>query len=96
MVKHLLNILVITALLVALPCFAETREYSLVIAEEQVYITGKPLERVTVNGDIPAPTLQFNEGEEAVIHVSNEMDEYTSIHWHGLLLAGLNGRRARF
>ncbi|MCY4321283.1 MAG: hypothetical protein OXC37_02615, partial [Bdellovibrionaceae bacterium] len=62
MVKHILNILVIAGLLVALPCFAETREYSLVIAKEQVYITGKPLKRVTVNGSIPGPTLQFNEG----------------------------------
>ncbi len=80
--------LVIAGVLVALPCVAETREYSLVVAKAQVYITGKPLERVTVNGSIPAPTLQFNEGEEAVIHVSNTMDEYTSIHWHGVLLPG--------
>ena len=88
MVKHILSILVIAGLLVALPCFAKTQEYSLVIAKEQVYITGKPLKRVTVNGSLPGPTLQFNEGEEAVIHVSNTMDEYTSIHWHGLLLPG--------
>ena len=86
MVKHILSVLVIAELLVALPCFAETREYSLVVAKEQVYITGKPLKRVTVNGSIPGPTLQFNEGEEAIIHVSNTMDEYTSIHWHGLLV----------
>ena len=88
MVKYILRILVIAGVIVALPCVAEMREYSLVITKAQVYITGKPLERVTVNGSIPAPTLQFNEGEEAVIHVSNTMDEYTSIHWHGLLLPG--------
>ncbi len=86
MVRYVLSILVIAGLLVALPCFAEAQEHSLVVAKEQVYITGKPLKRVTVNGSIPGPTLQFNEGEEAVIHVSNTMDEYTSIHWHGLLV----------
>lgn len=38
------------------------------------------------NGSSPGPTLRFKEGEEAVIKVTNNLDEATSIHWHGLIL----------
>ena len=51
-------------------------------------ITGKPIEKVTVNGGIPAPTLRFKEGDEAVINVTNNLKEDSSIHWHGLILPG--------
>jgi FtsP/CotA-like multicopper oxidase with cupredoxin domain len=40
---------------------------------------------MTVNGTIPGPTLEFTEGEYAVIYVKNEMSEETSVHWYGLL-----------
>lgn len=38
------------------------------------------------NGSSPGPTLRLKEGEEAVINVTNNLDEATSIHWHGLIL----------
>ncbi|UKV14765.1 copper resistance system multicopper oxidase [Thalassospiraceae bacterium SW-3-3] len=38
------------------------------------------------NGSSPGPTLRFREGEEAEIKVTNNLDEATSIHWHGLIL----------
>ncbi|MBO6807663.1 copper resistance system multicopper oxidase [Thalassospira sp.] len=38
------------------------------------------------NGSSPGPTLRLKEGEEAVINVTNNLDESTSIHWHGLIL----------
>lgn len=41
---------------------------------------------MTINGTIPGPVLRFNEGDYAVIYVENQMDEETSIHWHGFLL----------
>lgn len=62
------------------------REYTLVIKEEMVNKTGKSVKGMTVNGSIPGPTLEFTEGEYAVIYVKNEMKVETSIHWHGLLL----------
>lgn len=68
---------------------AKVREYHLHIAEQPVNITGKALPRITVNGQFPAPTLEFEEGEEAVIHVHNDLkNQDTSVHWHGLLLPG--------
>ena len=68
--------------------YAKTIEYSLVIEKEDVNITGKTVEKITVNGAIPGPILKFTEGDDAVIHVTNKMDEDTSIHWHGLILPG--------
>ena len=41
---------------------------------------------MVVNGVIPSPLLRFKEGKEAIVHVINEMDEMTSIHWHGVLV----------
>jgi FtsP/CotA-like multicopper oxidase with cupredoxin domain len=67
---------------------AKAEEYNLVIAREPVNITGKTVEKITINGTIPGPTLRFTEGEEAVIHVTNKMGEDTSVHWHGLILPG--------
>ena len=32
------------------------------------------------------PTLTFTEGDTAEIHVHNELNEETSLHWHGLFL----------
>lgn len=41
---------------------------------------------MTINGNIPGPTLHFTEGDTAVIRVHNLMDTETSFHWHGLLV----------
>lgn len=62
------------------------REYTLTLREEAVNKAGKVVMGMTINGQIPGPTLEFNEGEYAVIYVKNEMSVESSIHWHGLLL----------
>ena len=62
------------------------REYTLTLREEQVNKAGKQVMGMTVNGQIPGPTLNFNEGEYAIIYVKNEMSVESSIHWHGMLL----------
>ena len=70
--------------------FAEVREYQLVIDEAVVSPTGKPVKRITVNGQFPAPLLEFEEGDEAIIRVKNNLkNQDSSIHWHGLLLPGI-------
>ncbi len=62
------------------------KEYSLTIRMEKVHPAGKNVMGMTVNGGIPGPTLRFTEGDSAVIHVTNDMDVETSVHWHGLLV----------
>jgi Multicopper oxidase len=38
------------------------------------------------NGSIPGPTLKVDQGSEIVVHVMNEGDLDTTVHWHGLRL----------
>jgi len=61
-------------------------EYTLTIKEEMVNKAGKEVKGMTVNGTIPGSTLEFTEGEYAVIYVKNEMSVETSVHWHGIIL----------
>ncbi len=61
-------------------------EYTLIIKEEMVNKAGKEVKGMTVNGTIPGPTLEFTEGEYAVIYVKNEMSVETSVHWHGIII----------
>ncbi|MEH6408002.1 MAG: multicopper oxidase domain-containing protein, partial [Leeuwenhoekiella sp.] len=65
---------------------APIHEYTLTIKEETVNKAGKEVMGMTVNGTIPGPTIEFTEGEYAIIHVKNEMKVETSIHWHGILI----------
>lgn len=81
-------IVLLTALVAGMAVPAQAEEYQLDIARETVNITGTSQQKITVNGSIPGPTLQFTEGREAIIHVTNHMNEPTSVHWHGILLPG--------
>ncbi len=61
-------------------------EFDLTIAKTQVNFTGKPRMATTINGEIPGPTLRWREGDTVTIRVTNQLNEYSSIHWHGILL----------
>ena len=61
-------------------------EYTLEINNQVVNKAGKDVMGMTINGSIPGPTLEFVEGEYAMIYVKNNMNVETSIHWHGILL----------
>ncbi|HAV5432525.1 TPA: copper resistance system multicopper oxidase [Acinetobacter baumannii] len=88
--KTISSLVAVFGLLVSPWTLAAIKEYHLNINEQQVNVTGKPLKRVTVNGKFTAPLLEFEEGDEAVIHVHNQLkNQDTSLHWHGLLLPGL-------
>jgi FtsP/CotA-like multicopper oxidase with cupredoxin domain len=63
-----------------------TVRYDLYVRDTIVNFTGKPKRAIAVNGQIPMPTLTFTEGDTAEIYVHNELDEDTSLHWHGLFL----------
>ncbi|CAI3151817.1 Copper resistance protein A [Acinetobacter baumannii] len=88
--KTISSLIAVFGLLVSPWTLAAIKEYHLNINEQQVNVTGKPLKRITVNGKFTAPLLEFEEGDEAVIHVHNQLkNQDTSLHWHGLLLSGL-------
>ncbi|OCZ69781.1 copper resistance system multicopper oxidase [Acinetobacter pittii] len=88
--KTISSLVAVFGLLVSPWSLAAIKEYHLNINEQQVNVTGQPLKRITVNGKFTAPLLEFEEGDEAVIHVHNQLkNQDTSLHWHGLLLPGL-------
>ena len=63
-----------------------TVRYDLYVRDTIVNFSGKEKRAIAVNGQIPMPTLTFNEGDIAEIYVHNELKESTSLHWHGLFL----------
>jgi CopA family copper-resistance protein len=85
--KNMQKIL-LTVFLTIFTSSAFAKTYDLEIKKQDVFITGKAVEAITINGGIPGPTLRFKEGEDVVMKVKNSMDEVTSIHWHGILLDG--------
>ncbi len=38
------------------------------------------------NGSVPGPTLEAREGDRVVVRFRNELEEPTTIHWHGIHL----------
>ncbi len=80
-------ILFLFVLAIILPLQAQKRvKYELTVTDTMVNYTGKVRKGIAINGQIPAPTLVFTEGDTAEIHVHNRMHHETSIHWHGLIL----------
>lgn len=62
------------------------KRYELHIKDTLVNFTGKTKPGIAINGQFPAPTLRFTEGDIAEIYVYNHMHHETSLHWHGLIL----------
>ncbi len=58
----------------------------IVVDRTAIDVAGRTGSAVTMNGTVPGPLLRFREGDDAVIRVTNRLDEDTSVHWHGLIL----------
>jgi CopA family copper-resistance protein len=70
----------------------EGPEVSLSIRRESIPIDGKEARPISINGSSPGPMIRLKEGQDAVLRVTNLLDEPTSIHWHGLILPpGMDG-----
>ena len=81
------NSIVIILLLFSLNLYSQkTVRYDLYVKDTLVNFAGKEKRAIAVNGQIPMPTLTFTEGDTADIYVHNELNEETSLHWHGLFL----------
>ena len=58
----------------------------LYVRDTTVTFGGESKHAIAVNGQIPMPKLEFTEGDTAEFFIHNELNEETSIHWHGLVL----------
>ena len=61
-------------------------EIALRIARSHWMVDGKRGHATTINGTIPGPLIRLREGQTVRLSVANDLDEDTSIHWHGLIL----------
>ncbi|MBN8483892.1 MAG: copper resistance system multicopper oxidase [Sphingomonadales bacterium] len=61
-------------------------DISLRIARQTMRVDGKVSRAIGVNGTIPAPLIRLREGQTVRLSVTNDLDEDSSIHWHGLIL----------
>jgi FtsP/CotA-like multicopper oxidase with cupredoxin domain len=52
------------------------------------FIESKQTPTLGYNGNYLGPVIKVSNGEEVRMHVNNELDESTSIHWHGLVVPG--------
>ncbi len=62
------------------------KEFFLDIDYTTVNITGKRSVATTINGQLPGPTLVWQEGDTITLHVTNHLKKSSSIHWHGIIL----------
>ncbi|MEX2643152.1 MAG: copper resistance system multicopper oxidase [Acetobacterales bacterium] len=70
----------------AAPLAASAGTYDLTVARVIIDTGSFIRQGVGYNGASPGPVLRFTEGEEVTINVTNNLDEPTSVHWHGLIL----------
>jgi len=61
-------------------------DITLRIARQTMRVDGKLSRAIGINGTVPAPLVRLKEGQTAKLTVVNDLDEDSSIHWHGLIL----------
>lgn len=69
------------------------KEFHLVAEEfEHEFAPGSVAKVWGYNGSTPGPTIEAVEGDRVRILVTNNLREWTSVHWHGLILpSGMDG-----
>ncbi|MBN8845632.1 MAG: copper resistance system multicopper oxidase [Sphingomonadales bacterium] len=61
-------------------------DITLRIARQTMRVDGKVSRAIGINGTVPGPLIRLKEGQKAKLTVVNDLDEESSIHWHGLIL----------
>ena len=61
-------------------------DIELAIGDHHFSTGGRSGHAFAVNGTVPGPLIRLREGQDVRLHVTNNLDEDSSIHWHGLLL----------
>src|SRR6185503_9126856 len=65
---------------------ASGTDITLRIARQTMMIDGQTSNGIGINGTVPAPLIRLREGQNVRLRVFNDLDEDSSIHWHGLLV----------
>jgi len=63
----------------------QIREFQLTVGRTQWELApGKVVDAYTYNGQVPGPELRVTEGDTVRVTVKSELDEPTTVHWHGV------------
>ena len=63
-------------------------EFELVASRTQAELKlGEISDVMAYNGSTPGPLLHARVGDRVIVHFTNELDEPTTVHWHGLRIA---------
>jgi CopA family copper-resistance protein len=72
--------------------YLQGNNIDLQISDQVIKIDDRQGKAIILNEVLPAPTIKLQEGQIATINVTNNLNEDTSIHWHGLILpANMDG-----
>lgn len=64
-------------------------EFTLIAQKgSKAFINGKETDTYGYNGDYLGPVIRVREGDQVSVKVKNELDEGTTVHWHGLEVDG--------
>ena len=74
-----------TGITTPLPTVSGT-DIALRIAHQMMTIDGRESHAIGINGTVPAPLIRLKQGTTVRLAVTNDLDEDSSIHWHGLLV----------
>ncbi|KAI4153024.1 MAG: hypothetical protein LQ340_002563 [Diploschistes diacapsis] len=66
------------------------REYTWTITDTTFNPDGVYRPMIVINKRFPGPMIEVNEGDTIVVHIHNQAQNATSIHWHGLYQNGTN------
>jgi CopA family copper-resistance protein len=61
-------------------------DITLRVGKGSLLIGGRAAPAVSINGMVPGPLLRLKQDQRLKLTVINELDEETSLHWHGLVL----------
>lgn len=81
-----LLLFITVSLLLPFALHAKHRVFHLSVGYKTVNFAESNKQAIAVNGQIPAPTLAFDEGDVVTFYVKNTLNKETAIHWHGLLV----------
>ncbi|KAG0295441.1 hypothetical protein BGZ96_011717 [Linnemannia gamsii] len=65
-----------------------TRIYHWELTQSTISPDGLDRPMLLVNGMFPGPLIEVNTGDQVVVHVTNNMVNGTTIHWHGMYQNG--------
>ncbi|HWB49685.1 MAG TPA: copper resistance system multicopper oxidase [Stellaceae bacterium] len=68
-----------------LPSLSGT-DIALRIARLTIEADGRQSRAIGINGTVPGPVLRLKQGTTVRFAVTNDLDESSSIHWHGILV----------